>query len=78
MDSMVRTTMAIEREIDDARSIRDVGASDKRKKGHSSYSSRKKLKASSSRGFQGHGHGYQGQGHIRAPSQSGPMTCFHC
>ena len=31
MDSMVRTAMAIEREIDDARSIRDAGASDKRK-----------------------------------------------
>ena len=32
MDSMVSTTMAIEREIDDARSIRDVGASEKMKK----------------------------------------------
>ena len=32
MGSMVRTTMAIEREIDDARSIRDTGASEKRKK----------------------------------------------
>ena len=31
MDSMVSTTMAIEREIDDARSIRDAGASEKRK-----------------------------------------------
>ena len=31
MDSMVRTTMAIEREIEDARSIRDSGASYKRK-----------------------------------------------
>ena len=31
MDSLVRTTMAIEREVDEARSIRDVGASDKRK-----------------------------------------------
>ena len=33
MDSMVRTAMAIEREVDDVRSIRDKGASDKRKKG---------------------------------------------
>ena len=33
MDSMVRKTMAIEREIDDARTIRDTGASDKRKEG---------------------------------------------
>ena len=32
MDSMVRTTMAIEREIKDARSIRDAGTSGKRKK----------------------------------------------
>ena len=31
MDSMVRTTMAIERETYDARSIRDAGTSDKRK-----------------------------------------------
>ena len=44
MDSMVRTSMAIEREIDDVRSIRDVGASDKKKKreNQSSSSSRKK------------------------------------
>ena len=33
MDSMIRTAMAIEREIDDARSIRDMSASDKRKEG---------------------------------------------
>ena len=33
MDSMVRTALAIEREIDDARSIRDTGAGDKRKEG---------------------------------------------
>ena len=30
MDTMVRTAMAIEREIEDARSIRDTVASDKR------------------------------------------------
>ena len=53
MDSMVRTTMAIEREIEDARRIRDADASDKRKEGQPSSSSGKKLKASSSRGFQG-------------------------
>ena len=28
MDLMVKTTMAIEREVDDARSIRDVGVKD--------------------------------------------------
>ena len=32
MDSMVRTVMAIDREIKDARSIRDAGTSKKRKK----------------------------------------------
>ena len=68
MDSMVRTTMAIEREIEDARSIRDAGASDKRKESQPYSSSGNKLKASSSQGFQGQGHDYQGQGHIRAPS----------
>ena len=78
MDSMVRTTMAIEREIEDARSIRDTVASNKRKEGQPSSSSGKKLKASSSRGFQGQGRDYQGQGHIRTPSQSRLMTCFHC
>ena len=31
MDSMIRTTMAIKREVDDTRSIRDVGTSVKRK-----------------------------------------------
>ena len=57
---MVRTVMAIEREIDDAQTIRDTSADDKRKEGQLSSSSGKKLKASSSRGFQGQGHGYQG------------------
>ena len=31
LDSMVKITMAIEREVDDTWSIQDVGASDKRK-----------------------------------------------
>ena len=77
MDSIVRTSIAIEREIEDAQRIRDVGANDKRKEDRPSSSSGKKLKASNSRGFQGHGRGYQGQGYIRAPSQSEPITCFH-
>ena len=42
MDSMVRTTMTIEREIEDARSTRDAGASGKRKESQSSSSSGKK------------------------------------
>ena len=77
MDSMVRMAMTIEREMDDARSIRDTGAGDKRKEGQPSSSTGKKQKASSSRGFQGQGRGYQGQGQIGALSQLGLMTCYH-
>ena len=46
MDSMVNITMAIEREIDDARSIRDAGASKKRKEDQPSLSSKKKQRTS--------------------------------
>ena len=42
MDLMVKTTMAIEREVDEAHSIRDAGDSDKRKENQSSSISRKK------------------------------------
>ena len=43
MDSMVKTTLAIEREVDDAWSIRDLGASGKMKGDQPfSFSSRKK------------------------------------
>ena len=48
MDSMIRTAMAIEREIDEEWSIRDMGVGDKKKKGQPSSSPRKKHKASSS------------------------------
>ena len=51
MDSMVGTALTIEREIEDARSTRDVGGSSKRKESQSSSSSGKKQRASSSRGF---------------------------
>ena len=78
MDSKVRTALAIEREIDDARSIRDTGASDKRKEGQPSSSSGKKQRTSIPRGFSGQGCDFQGQSQIRAPSQSGSMTCYHC
>ena len=61
MDSMVGTAMTIEREIEDARRTRDVGASGKRKESQSSSSSGKKQRASNSRGFQSHGHPGQGQ-----------------
>ena len=60
MDYMVRTTMAIEREVDDTRSIQDMGASAKRKENQSSSSSKKKQKTSVSYKFQGQGRGYQG------------------
>ena len=53
MDFMVRTAMAIEREIEDARSIRDAGTSGKRNESQSS---------SISLGFQGQGCDHQGQG----------------
>ena len=46
MNFMVRTAMVIEREIDDSRSIRDVGANEKRKKSHSFSSSGKKRRTS--------------------------------
>ena len=56
IDSMVRITMTIEREIEDAQSIRDAGAGGKRNESQSSSNSGKKPKTSNSRGFQGRGH----------------------
>ena len=47
MDSMVGTALTIEREIEDARSTRDAGASSKRKDSQSSSSSEKRQRASS-------------------------------
>ena len=76
MDSMVGTTMTIEREMEDARSTWDTGASSKRKESQSSSSLGKKQRASSSRGFQRRCHLGQGQG--RVASQVGQMVCFHC
>ena len=58
MDSMVRTALAIEREIDDAQSIRDMGAGDKRKEGQPSSSWGKKQRASVPRGFSGQSRGF--------------------
>ena len=76
MDSMVRTALTIEREIDDAQSTWDAGVSSKRKESQSSSSSGKKQRASSSRGFQGCGH--LGQGRIRVTNQARKMVCYHC
>ena len=68
MNFMVRTTMAIEREIDDAWSIRDACASEKKRENQSFSSLGKKQRTSTSRGFQGQGRGYQDQGQVRASS----------
>ena len=78
MDSMVRIAMAIEKKIDDAWSIRDAGASDRRKEGQPSSSSGKKQKTYVPRGFQGQGCDYQGQGRVNTSSQMRQMTCYHC
>ena len=76
MDSMVGTTMTIEREMEDARSTWDAGANGKRKESQSSSSSEKKQRASSSHEFQSRGH--PGQGRIRVASQARQMVCYHC
>ena len=51
MDSMVGTALIIEREIEDARSTWDSSVSSKMKESQSSFSSGKRQRASSSRGF---------------------------
>ena len=52
LDSMVKRVMVIEREVDDAQSIQDASASDKRKESQlSSSSSGKKQRTSTPRGF---------------------------
>ena len=78
MDSMIRTTMTIKREINDARSIQDASARGKRKESQPFSSNLgKKQRTSAPREFQRQGQGYQGQGqdqssqdgrHFRAPS----------
>ena len=50
MDSMVKIVMAIEIEIDDAWSIHDASASEKRRENQSSSNSKKKQKTSASNG----------------------------
>ena len=57
---------------------KDTCASARRKENQSSSSSRVKQKTFASYGFQGWGHGYQGQGRVEASSQMGQMTCYHC
>ena len=56
MDSMVSIALIIEGKVDDARGIRDAGASDKKRASQASSSSLgKKQRTSVSRGFQGRG-----------------------
>ena len=52
---MVGMALTIEKEIEDAWSTWDAGANGKRKESQSSSISRKKQRASSSRGFQSRG-----------------------
>ena len=67
LNSMVRTTMDIEREVDDAWNIQDASVKDKRRESQpSSSSSGKKHKSFTPQGFQGQGHSYQGQGQGRS------------
>ena len=61
-DSMVRTALAIEREVDDTWSIWDMSVSAKTKENQSSSSSRKKHNTFALHGSQGQGHDHQGQG----------------
>ena len=65
MDSMVGTALTIEREIEDARGIRDTSTSGKRKGDKPSSSLGKRQRTSISRTPQIQG-------------QPGPMTCFYC
>ena len=53
MDSIVSIAIAIKREIDDAQSIRDTGASDRKKEGQPSSTSKKKQKTFIPSEFQG-------------------------
>ena len=73
---MVGTTLSIEREIEDARSTRDAGVSNRRKESQPSSSSGKKQRASNSRGFQSHRH--PGQGQMRVANQAGQIVCYYC
>ena len=76
MDSMVGTALTIEREMEDARSTRDAGASSKRKDSQSSSSSGKRHRASGLREF--HSRDHLGRGQMRVSGQAGQTVCYHC
>ena len=65
MDSIVRTTLAIERVIEDAWGIRDASAGGKRKEDQPSLSLGKRQRTSVPRAS-----------HVQG--QPGSMTCFYC
>ena len=59
LDLLVKKVMAIEREVDDARSIWDAGVKDKRNESQPSSSRLGKMQSTSTpQGFQGQGHDY--------------------
>ena len=70
MDSMVGTALTIEREIEDARSTRDVSVGSKRED-QPSFSSGKRQKTSASQEF-------QDQGQDWTSSQPGQTICYFC
>ena len=75
---MVRTSLAIEREVDDTQSIRDMGVGAKRKENRSFSNLGKKQKTYIPRGFQRWGHDYQGHGRVGASTRPGQRTCYFC
>ena len=77
-DSMLWIALTIGRGVDDTWSIRDMGASTKRKENQSSSNSGRKRKTSIPRGFQGRGGGNQDQSRVGASSQTGQMTSYQC
>ena len=63
LDSMIKTFMAIKREVDNVQNIQDASVvKDKRMESQPSFGSGKKQKTSTPQGFQGHGRDYLGQG----------------
>ena len=78
MDSMVETDLTIEREVEDARSIRATGSSGKRKEDQPSSSSGKRQRTSVTRVSQGQDQPPLEGRHFRTLSQPGQRACFQC
>ena len=75
---MVKKAMAIESEIEDARSIRDTIVSGKRKEDQPSSSFGKEVEDLYPMRISRTGSWLSRPRPTSASSQSGPMTCFHC